>query len=185
MKKKITMKQKIAFSLVLLSFVCILVLFWHINTYKESKFDSIILRASRQYQVSPYLIKAVIWKESRFNPNATGTVGERGLMQIRPLTAKEWCQDNKIPPFNPEHLYNPLTNIMIGTWYLGKMLKRYADTDDPLPYALSDYNAGRVKVLQWNQGAASTNSAQFIENITYPSPRNYFISVRNKIKDYE
>ena len=33
--------------------------------------------------------------------------------------------------------------------FSNKMIKRYPDTDDPLAYALADYNAGRTHVLRW------------------------------------
>ena len=46
---------------------------------------------------------------------------------------------------------------MAGTWYLRKLLRRYPRADDPVVYALADYNAGRTHVLRWNKGPAATN----------------------------
>lgn len=43
-----------------------------------------IILASTKYQVEPELIAAVIEVESKFNPNAVGTHGEIGLMQLHP-----------------------------------------------------------------------------------------------------
>ena len=63
---------------------------------------------------------------------------------------------------------NPATNTLIGAWYLEKLLKRYAQTDNPIPYVLADYNAGRSNVLKWNQGRAATNSAAFLWQIDFP-----------------
>lgn len=166
-----------------------LFIFWGVyiwqNTNQESRFDPQIRQAALKYDVSPALVKAVIWKESRFDPKAKGAVGEIGLMQIRELTAQEWCTDNKIKNFAPSHLFNPQTNIYIGSWYLSKMLKRYHKTDDPLPYALSDYNAGRKNVLRWSEGSSQTNSSLFLENITYPATRRYVESVTQRSRHYE
>jgi soluble lytic murein transglycosylase len=159
-------------------------LIWQ-NMNHESRFDSQIRQAALKYNVSPALVKAVIWRESRFKPKARGSVGEIGLMQIRELTAQEWCTANKIKKIDPSHLFNPQTNIYIGSWYLSKMLKRYNKTDNPLPYALSDYNAGRKNVLRWSEGSAQTNSSLFLENITYPSTRRYVESVTQRSKHYE
>ncbi|HWH67973.1 MAG TPA: hypothetical protein VNT26_01200, partial [Candidatus Sulfotelmatobacter sp.] len=50
---------------------------------------------------------------------------------------------------------------------------RYTQTDNPLPYALADYNAGRANVLKWNRGAAATNSTTFMEQIGFPSTKAY------------
>ncbi|HQC42666.1 MAG TPA: lytic transglycosylase domain-containing protein [Verrucomicrobiota bacterium] len=159
-------------------------LIWQ-NANRESRFDPQIRRAALKYDISPALVKAVIWQESHFNPKARGAVGEVGLMQIRKLTAQEWCTDNKIKSFDPSHLLNPQTNIYIGSWYLSKMLKRYNKTDNPLPYALSDYNAGRKIVLKWSEGPAQTNSSLFLENITYPSTRRYVESVIRRSQHYQ
>ena len=61
---------------------------------------------------------------------------------------------NTCRTFAHEHCFDPGTNTLAGTWYLRKLMRRYAQTDNPLPYALADYNAGRGNVLKWNQGAA-------------------------------
>ena len=45
--------------------------------------DKVIIAAASIYDMDPALIKAVIWRESRFNPDARGAAGELGLMQIR------------------------------------------------------------------------------------------------------
>lgn len=185
MKRPLTKRRKILLFIAALFLLdAVLGLFWWQGS-QESRFDSEILKAAQQYKVNPALVKAVIWKESRFRPHALGTVGERGLMQIRDLTAQEWCRDNRISGYHSDHLFNPQTNIYIGTWYLGKLLKRYSRTDNPLPYALCDYNAGRTKVLQWASGSASTNSAHFIDQITYPSTKIYVHKVTKQVKKYE
>lgn len=183
-RKPLTQKQKLLsfIGLLLVIDVIICLIWW--NRGDESRFDPQILNAARQYDIDPALVKAVIWQESRFKPDAVGTVGEIGLMQIRPLTAQEWRTDNKIAAFPDNHLFNPQTNIFIGAWYLKKMLKRYSNTDDPLPYALCDYNAGRRKVLEWASGSASTNSAEFMDRITYSTTKKYVQNVKQKSKYY-
>ena len=183
-RKNLTQKQKLLYFIGLLLVIDLIIgiILWNRGT--ESRFDPQILNAARQYDIDPALVKAVIWQESRFKPDAVGTVGEIGLMQIRPLTAQEWRTDNKIASFPDNHLFDPQTNIFIGAWYLKKMLKRYSNTDDPLPYALCDYNAGRRKVLEWCIGSASTNSAKFMEQITYPTTKKYVQNVREKTKYY-
>jgi len=57
--------------------------------------------------------------------------------------------------------------------------------DDPLPYALADYNAGRGNVLKWNQGAAATNSAAFARQIGFPGTRDYVRSVLRRYAHYQ
>jgi soluble lytic murein transglycosylase len=120
--------------------------------WREDSFDNEILSASAKYNVEPALIKAVIWRESKFNPNAIGKKGEIGLMQIMPTTARDWAEAQKLGMFAFSDLFNPEKNVVCGAWYLKKLLSRYQNTDNPIPYALADYNAGRGNVLKWMQG---------------------------------
>src|SRR3569623_987705 len=134
----------------------------------EDRYDQQILAAARRYQIDPGLIKAVIWQESHFNPNARGRAGEIGLMQVREDAAFEWADDEKVHPFRHERILDPEINILCGTHYLAKLLRRYQKTDNPAAYALADYNAGRTQVLRWNKGAAQTNSVRVLAQMDYP-----------------
>ena len=98
--------------------------------------------------------------------------------------ALDWASAEKIDPFEHEQLFDPGTNALAVAWYLKKLLRRYAQTDNPLPYALADYNAGRGNVLKWNQGAAATNSEVFIQQIGFPGTSNYVRSVMRKMERY-
>ena len=90
-------------------------------------------------------------------------------MQVLPKAAgKDWTDAERDPPLAAEILLDPGTNTLVGAWYLEKLLKRYALADNPLPYALADYNAGRGNVLKWDHGPAATNCAAFIEQIGFP-----------------
>lgn len=146
--------------------------------------DGLIRAAARRYGVEPALVKAIVWRESRFHPDVHGRAGELGLMQIQEDAAFEWAYSEKNTNFAHEHCLDPQTNILAGTFYLAKMLRRYAKTDNPLPYALADYNAGRGNVLKWNNGEAATNSAAFMGQIGFPSTSNYVESVTRRYEYY-
>lgn len=152
---------------------------WHENAH-----DQTIAAAAAQYGVDPALIKAVIWRESRFHPKAKGRKGEVGLMQIMEGTARDWAKAEKRALVFHTELFDPRKNIECGTWYLGKLLSRYSQTDNPLPYVLADYNAGRANVLKWISGPAATNSAVFVQNIGFPSTREYVVSVMEQHRHY-
>ena len=125
-------------------------------------------------------MKAVVWRESRFHPGTRGRAGEIGLMQIREDAAAEWAESERNTNFVHETCADPLTNALAGTFYLAKVMKRYTKTDNPAPYALADYNAGRGNVLKWNTGEAATNSAVFITQIGFPGTSNYVLSVMRR-----
>ena len=154
------------------------------RTSLEHSQDTVIKNAADRYQVDPALIKAVIWKESLFRPDVRGGAGELGLMQLQEIAAQEWADAEQLRPFNHNICLDPQTNVLAGTFYLAKLLKRYRDTDDAVPYALADYNAGRSNVLKWNQGEAKTNSTAFIDQIGFPSTRQYVLDVMKRARRY-
>jgi soluble lytic murein transglycosylase len=170
--------------LLLLPLLAILGGYWWWYQWRDHSQDIPILAAARRYGVEPALVKAVVWRESRFRPGKRGRAGEFGLMQIRPAAAGEWARAERIPAFSADTLLNPATNTLAGAWYLEKLLKRYAQTDDPLPFALADYNAGRANVLKWDHGPAQTNSAAFLNQITFPGTKSYIRSVIQRFDHY-
>ncbi len=82
-----------------------------------------------RHRLSPHLVEAVAWQESRFNPAAVSPKGARGLMQLMPATARELGAD-------PDDL---AANADGGAAYLSRMLERF---DDDMRLALAAYNAG-------------------------------------------
>jgi soluble lytic murein transglycosylase len=151
---------------------------------REHSQDAVIRTAAARAGVDAALVKAVVWRESWFDPAARGRAGELGLMQICEPAAREWAEAERQAVFQPEHLLDPGSNTLAGAWYLAKLLRRYPHTDDPVPYALADYNAGRSHVLRWNQGAAATNSQQFLAQMTFPGTRRYIEAVVRRRAHY-
>jgi soluble lytic murein transglycosylase len=155
------------------------------RSHREGSQDKVILAAAERYGVDAALIKAVVWRESWFDPWAMGKAGEIGLMQVGDLAAREWAETERLHFFVHSQLFSPARNTLAGTWYLRKALRHYRQTDNPLPYALAEYNAGRANVLKWAGGAAATNSAAFIEQIGYPSTRDYVKSILKRYEYYK
>jgi soluble lytic murein transglycosylase len=151
---------------------------------RERSQDAPIRAAASRYSVDPALVKAIVWRESRFNPRVRGTAQEIGLMQIRDEAANEWANAEHLSNFVHEHCLDPGTNTLAGTWYLRKLMRRYSRTDNPIPYALADYNAGRGNVLKWNSGAAATNSEAFIAQIGFNGTRQYVQEVMQRRDHY-
>ena len=172
-------------TLLLLLLLGVTISYWWYYDWRDHSQDGRILAAARRYGAPPALVKAVVWRESRFDPAAHGTRGELGLMQVLlPAAAKDWTDAEHLPPLTPKHLLNPATNTLVGAWYLEKLLKRYAQTDNPIPYVLADYNAGRSNVLKWNQGRAATNSAAFLQQINFPKTHSYVLTVMRRYNYY-
>lgn len=163
----------------------VLGIYEHYRTWREDSQDKPILAAATRYGLDPALVKAVVWRESSFNPNAKGRKGEIGLMQIMKDTSEDWARVEKIRLFVHTDLYDPIKNTQCGTWYLRKVLLRYLKTDNCTAYALADYNAGRGNVLKWMSGAAATNSAVFIAQIGFPSTKEYVLTTLDRYGHYK
>jgi hypothetical protein len=84
--------------------------------------------------IPPALVDAVVRIESRYDPAAVGSVGEIGLMQVRPKTAELLGFQG-----TSAELAQPQTNLRYGVGYLAKAW-RLASGD--LCRALMKYRAG-------------------------------------------
>jgi len=155
------------------------------RSYREHSQDEVILAASAKYGVDPALVKAVVWRESWFNPNAKGSSGEVGLMQIMKGTADDWAAAERSTLYAHSQLYNPAKNTECGAWYLRRLLTRYRNTDNPIVYALAAYNAGPSRVTKWSKGAAMTNSIAFLDEMDFPGTKKYVESVAKRYHHYQ
>jgi LysM repeat protein len=101
---------------------------------KASQYNKSISSASKKYGVSQNLIKAVITIESCFKRRARGSLGEKGLMQLMPNTAKR---------LKVRDGYSAWQNVHGGAKYLAWLLKRY---NGNMQRAIAAYNAGEGNI---------------------------------------
>ncbi len=121
------------------------------------------------YYLDPYLIYGLIRQESRFDADDVSRSGAVGLAQIMPRTGRGIAKDLKFPRYDTYHLYNPDYNVLMGTYYLYLMLKRF----DNNPYlALAAYNGGPGNVSKWlKKGYEDID--EFVESIPFSETRDY------------
>src|SRR3954466_3198813 len=100
------------------------------------QYDRLITAVATEHHLDPMLVKAVVWRESRFDPQKVGTAGERGLMQVSEKAASEWAAENKIANFQADDLFDAKTNLEAGAWYLRRAMERWSAQTDPVPFAL-------------------------------------------------
>ncbi|TEB06151.1 Soluble lytic murein transglycosylase precursor [Pelotomaculum schinkii] len=122
------------------------------------------------YNVDPALIAAVIKAESNFNSKAVSVRGARGLMQIMPETGLWAASQTGESAFDSEFLFDPETNIKLGTWYLSDLGKEF---DGSTVLILAAYNGGRGNVKDWLAGKTLINPEASISQIPFPETRHY------------
>ena len=155
--------------------------------FRYSKYDGLIAQAAARHGVSPSLVKAVVWRESRFQPSKSGAHGERGLMQVTGPAATDWARAENIQVFAPGDLLDPKTNLDAGTWYLARALRHWSGKDDPVPFALAEYNAGRTRVKRWERDSNEIGepTAEGLRGaVDFPSTRQYISSILERHRAY-
>lgn len=110
---------------------------------KYRKVAKAIIDEAHKYDFDPVFVMSVIMKESSFIPNRKGGVGEIGLMQIRPETGKWIAHRFHMRWRGKKSLYNPVTNIRLGTAYLSYLRE---ELDDHARLYLAAYNMGLYNV---------------------------------------
>jgi soluble lytic murein transglycosylase len=146
---------------------------------REQRYNKLILQIGTQYKVDPFLIKAVMRKESSFDPFAKSSKGAIGLMQIMPATGMDWARAKKLTNFSPTGLWNERNNIEAGAWYLRRALNYWESQGitNATAFALAEYNAGRGNVLRWLPSGMSTSPDEMIAAISIPGVRHYVVRV--------
>jgi membrane-bound lytic murein transglycosylase F len=103
-----------------------------------SPFDALIREGAEALGWDWRLLAAVIYQESKFDPNAVSWAGASGLMQLVPETANR---------FGVRNVFDPKENIRAGVQFL-KYLDGYwekegiADDEERLKFVFASYNAG-------------------------------------------
>ncbi len=110
---------------------------------KSRGITKVILQQSKKYQFDPIFLVAIIENESNFNPEAIGTSGEIGLMQIRPETAEWIAEKLHISWKGAESLFEPETNIRLGSAYLAFLRDTFNSKSQ---LYLAAYNMGTANV---------------------------------------
>jgi len=109
------------------------------------RYETIVRGHASNYDLEPALLAAVIYTESKFDPDARSAAGALGLMQLLPDTARGIAIRTGGKRFVVADLLNPELNVRYGSWYLRNLLDRY----DDVPTALAAYHAGQGNVDRW------------------------------------
>ena len=150
----------------------------------DDSYDSIIVAKSEKYSLDPNLVKAIIWRESKFNQNAIGTKGEIGLMQLMKKSAvKDWELYYKRSLAGQGVLFNPALNIEIGCWYLERCRRHWREYAEPELLMLAEYNAGYSNVKKWLKNC-NYRTGNLITRIKFKSTRQYIEKIFKKFKYY-
>jgi soluble lytic murein transglycosylase len=154
-----------------------------LNPTRFHRYDAVITSIAHKHGIDPMLIKAIVWRESTFHPGKVGRDGERGLMQVSPAAAGDWARVRKVETFAISDLFDPKTNLDAGTWYFKQALQHWEAKDDPITFALAEYNAGKKRSERW-AGVADT-AKDFRRKISFPGTRAYVEGIESRYRFYK
>lgn len=119
---------------------------------------------------------AIARQESAWNPQARSPVGASGLMQLMPATAQHTAKKGNLNGYvNSSQLFDPETNILLGTTYLDDV---YQTFNNNRILASAAYNAGPSRVNTWLKNSAGRiDPVAFIESIPFTETRGYVKNV--------
>ena len=138
-------------------------------------YASWVSESAARFNIEPAILYSIMRAESAFFDQARSTAGAVGLMQVLPSTGRLVAKDLGMPLAADVKLYDPKTNIALGSRYLSQMLARF---NGNLAMAAAAYNAGPGKVERWRPQGGCQNAEFWVETIPYTETRRY---VRNTL----
>jgi len=133
-----------------------------------------LVRNAKLQNLDPYIVAALIRQESEFNPNALSHKNAYGLTQLIPATGRQMARRNGVRRFRTSMLFQPSTNLKLGTHYLRSMLDEWGGKWEE---TLASYNAGKTHVEEWITWNSFQEPAEFVETIPFTETREYVQSV--------
>ncbi len=138
---------------------------------------------SKRNNLDPFLVQALARQESYFNPYAVSSSHAMGLMQLLPSTAAGVAKEENLAGFQQTALFDPDTNIRLGTRYLRYLHERFKGNS---MQAVGGYNGGPNAMARWSAASSVLNKDpdMFVENIPYAQSRDYIKHVFSHYWNY-
>lgn len=143
------------------------------------RYEETLRREAVRHGVDPLLVAAIARVESHFNPSAVSSQGAIGVMQVMPSTGAWVAEKIRLSNWREERLYDPQTNIRVGTWYLSYLLDKF---NGRVPPAIAAYNGGSTNVQKWLSTGTWDGTATKSRRIPFPETRRY---VEKVMRAYE
>ncbi len=154
--------------------------YWRI-LFPEPYWETIKAESAKN-NLDPYLVAAQIRQESEFNPSAISPKNACGLLQLLPSVGKTLARQEGMSNFQSFQLFDPATNIRLGTRYLRQTLDKFGGITE---YALAAYDAGDSRVEEWEAAGPYQGIDEFVESIPFTETRGYVESILRNMETYK
>jgi soluble lytic murein transglycosylase len=140
-----------------------------------------ILTATRPRKIDPRFVLAIMKQESSFRAAVKSPSAARGLLQLVIDTAMKYNKQAGYPNLQPDDLYNPQTNIAIGTEYILDLSKEFNGMYEAIA---ASYNGGEDNAARWLARAKSKDPGIFAAEVGFAETKNYVFKVMNNYRAY-
>lgn len=145
------------------------------------RYDALIAENAVRCALDPYLLAAMIFCESHYDPQAVSAVGARGLMQLMPDTADWLAWRMELDGFEYDMLFDPQTNIAMGSAYLSFLKARY---DGNVSCMVAAYHAGHGQTDKWLKDPACSYDGKTLYALPENETKQYLKWVLNVYEVY-
>ncbi len=113
-----------------------------LSGHQIGPYDEMIKISAKELGWDWELLAALVFQESKFNPDAKSWVGAQGLMQLMPNTAKEF---GAADPKDPQQSLN--AGVKYLQWLDHYWQDKIPDDEERTKFVLGSYNVGQGHVL--------------------------------------
>ena len=151
-----------------------------LNAY-PAPFRFQVLSESKKRSVDPRLVLAIMKQESQFKPNAKSPSAARGLLQLTIDAAQKYGPRAGLKSVSDDSLYQPGTNIAIGTEYIAELSRMFAGLAEAIA---ASYNGGEDNVARWLGRTNQSDAGVFTAEVGFTESKNYVFKVMSYYRAY-
>jgi soluble lytic murein transglycosylase len=132
-------------------------------------YPALVQQSAASAGVDPFLVLAVMLRESAFREDARSNAGAEGLLQLLPRTADRLAALIGLPEEGAGPLTDARVATNLGAHYLGLLAARFGDP----ALTVAAYNAGPRAAAAWATERAGLPLDEWVEDIPYRETRQY------------
>jgi soluble lytic murein transglycosylase-like protein/outer membrane protein assembly factor BamD (BamD/ComL family) len=140
-----------------------------------------LLRYAKARNVDPRFALAIMKQESSFRATAKSPAAARGLLQLVFDTALKYNKKAGFPNLKADDLYNPATNIAIGSLYMSDLKTQFNGMYEAVA---ASYNGGEDNVARWLKRSNPKDAGIFASEVGFAETKKYVTIVMNNYRIY-
>ena len=140
-----------------------------------------LLQHAKKRKIDPRFLLAIMKQESSFKTKAKSPAGARGLLQLVYDAAIKYSKKAGYPNLKPDDLYNPATNIAIGSVYVAELKDEFGGLYEAIA---ASYNGGEDNAARWLNRSKPKEAGIFASEVGFAETKAYVFKVMTNYRIY-